>query len=148
GGHRAAATALKAVAEAQGRPWEIRLVNLQNVLDGLDVFRKATGIRLQDIYNLLLAKGWTLGAAQGLKFMHAIIRLYHRPVVRRLEEHWNTSRPDLVVSLIPNFNRALYESLQATLPQVPFCTILTDLADDPPHFWMEPQPQFLICGTA
>ena len=26
-------------------------------------------------------------------------------------------------------------------------TILTDFADYPPHFWMERQPQFLICGT-
>jgi len=27
-------------------------------------------------------------------------------------------------------------------------TIMTDLADCPPHFWVEPQDQFLICGTA
>ena len=43
-------------------------MNLQEVLDELDVFRKITRIRLQDIYNLMLAKGWTLGSAQGLKF--------------------------------------------------------------------------------
>ena len=49
GGHRAAATALKAVLEQLGRPWEVRLVNIQEVLDSLDVFRKVTGIRLEDI---------------------------------------------------------------------------------------------------
>jgi 1,2-diacylglycerol 3-beta-galactosyltransferase len=27
-------------------------------------------------------------------------------------------------------------------------TILTDLADYPPHFWIEPQRQYLVCGTA
>jgi 1,2-diacylglycerol 3-beta-galactosyltransferase len=27
-------------------------------------------------------------------------------------------------------------------------TIMTDLADCPPHFWIERQEQFLICGTA
>ena len=48
-----------------------------------------------------------------------------------------------MVSLIPNFNRALRESL----PETPLVTILTDLADYPPHFWMERQQQFLICGT-
>jgi len=82
GGHRAAATALKSVIDSQGRappnePWDIRLVNLQEVLHSLDIFRKVTGIRLEDIYNKMLAKGWTLGSAQGLQFMHGVIGLYH-----------------------------------------------------------------------
>ena len=147
GGHRAAATALKAVIDQQGRPWDVRLVNLQEVLDSLDVFRKVTGIRLEDIYNKMLERGWTLGSAQGLMFMHAVIRAYHRPAVRLLQQHWEQTQPDLVVSLVPNFNRALHESLAHALPQVPFVTILTDFADYPPHFWMEKQKQWLICGT-
>ena len=147
GGHRAAATALKAVIDQQKRPWEITLVNLQEVLHSMDVFRKVTGIRLEDIYNLMLAKGWTLGSAQGLRFMHGVIRLYHGKTVRLLERHWSETKPDLVVSLVPNFNRAMFESLQTALPRTPYVTILTDLADYPPHFWIEKQLQFLICGT-
>jgi len=147
GGHRAAATALKAVIEEQQRPWEIRLVNLQEILDPLDVFRKVTGLRLQEIYNQMLARGWTLGSAQGLKFMHGVIRLYHGQTVRLLEKHWAATKPDLVVSLVPNFNRALRESLENALPDVPYVTILTDIADYPPHFWMEKQDQYLICGS-
>jgi 1,2-diacylglycerol 3-beta-galactosyltransferase len=53
----------------------------------------------------------------------------------------------MVVSLVPNFNRALFRSLELALPGVPFVTVLTDLADCPPHFWIERQPQYLICGT-
>jgi UDP-N-acetylglucosamine:LPS N-acetylglucosamine transferase len=148
GGHRSAATALKTMAETQERPWDIRLVNLQEVLDSLDVFKKVTGIRLEDVYNLLLAKGWTLGSAQGLVFMHGVIRLHHRPVVRLLTEYWKKTRPDMVVSVVPNFNRAMYESLRAALPTVPYVTILTDMADFPPHFWIErDQDQYFICGT-
>jgi hypothetical protein len=148
GGHRSAATALKAVIEQQQRPWRIRMVNLQEVLDSLDVFRKVTGIRLQDIYNKLLAAGWTIGSAQGLKFMHAVIRAYHRPAVKLLTKHWSETHPDAVVSLVPNFNRAMYEGLRAALPGVPYVTILTDLADFPPHFWIEPgQEQYFICGS-
>ena len=147
GGHRAAATALKSVIEEQQRPWDIRLVNLQEILDRLDVFRKVTGIRLEDIYNGMLARGWTLGATQGLKFMHGVIRLYHRPTVRLLREHWTRTQPEMVVSLVPNFNRALFQSLRVALPAVPFVTILTDFADYPPHFWIERQPQEVICGT-
>jgi Glycosyltransferase family 28 C-terminal domain len=151
GGHRAAATALKAVIDEQKRPpddeWDVRLVNLQEILGPLDVFRKVTGLELQEIYNQMLARGWTLGSAQGLKFMHAVIRLYHRPAVRMLEKYWAGARPDLVVSLVPNFNRAMRESLKNALPEVPYVTILTDIADYPPHFWMEKQEQFLICGS-
>lgn len=148
GGHRSAATALKSVIDSQNRPWEVRLVNLQEILDVLDVFRKVTGIRLEDIYNHMLAKGWTLGSAQGLRFMQSIIRLNHAPVVRLLSRHWKDTRPDMVVSLVPNFNRAMYDGLRAALPSVPYVTLLTDFADYPPHFWIERgQDQFFICGT-
>jgi hypothetical protein len=143
GGHRAAANALKSVIEEQGRPWEVRLVNLQEILDPLDIFRKYTGIRLEDVYNVLLKKGWTLGSPQLTVAMHGIIRLYHRGQVRLLKRFWAEGGRDMVVSLVPNFNRALRQSL----PDTPLVTILTDLADYPPHFWMERQEQFLICGT-
>jgi 1,2-diacylglycerol 3-beta-galactosyltransferase len=147
GGHRAAVTALKQVVERQGRPWDVRLVNLQEVLDSLDVFRRITGLRLEDIYNTLLRKGWTLGSGQLLGAMQRVIRLYHRAQVRLLADFWRQAPPDLVVSLVPNFNRALFEGLRGAGAAAPFVTVLTDLADYPPHFWMEPQPQHFICGT-
>ncbi|MFN7992941.1 MAG: glycosyltransferase [Bryobacteraceae bacterium] len=147
GGHRSAATALQQVIAQQERPWEIRMVNLQEQLDTLDIFRRFTGIRVQDIYNLLLKKGWTLGSAQLLMALHLIIRLFQRPTVRMLAGFWQKSRPDLVVSLIPNFNRALGLSLESVLPGTPLVTILTDFADYPPHFWIERQRQYFICGS-
>ncbi len=147
GGHRSAANALKAVIEEQNRPWTVRLVNLQEVLDSLDIFRKVTGIRLEDVYNLILAKGWTLGSRQLLPMMHGLIRLYHPAQVRLLTKYWKETKPDLVVSVVPNFNRALRQSLSAALPAVNLVTILTDLADYPPHFWIERQDQYFICGT-
>jgi 1,2-diacylglycerol 3-beta-galactosyltransferase len=147
GGHRSAATALQQVIARQGRPWEVRMVNLQEQLDALDVFRRLTGIRLQDIYNLLLKKGWTLGSAELLKGLHLVIRLFQPALVRMLRDFWLRSRPDLVVSLVPNFNRALGLSLESALPGTPLVTILTDLADYPPHFWIERQRQYLVCGS-
>ena len=147
GGHRSAANALTEVAQAQKRPWETNMMNLQELLDEMDIFRKLTGIRLQDIYNLLLRRGWTLGSAQLLGAMHGVIRLFHSQQVDLLTEYWSKRRPDLVVSLIPNFNRALHAAIQRIIPEVPFVTILTDMADYPPHFWMERQEQYLICGT-
>src|SRR6516165_8120451 len=149
GGHRAAANALRQVMEQQGRPFEIRMVNLQELLDEMDVFRKVTGLRLQDLYNLMLKKGWTLGSPQLMVGMHMVIRLFHPKTVRLLEKFWLKNRPDMVVSLVPNFDRALCESLARTLPAVPFVTIITDIADYPPHFWIEKdQDQHFICGSA
>jgi 1,2-diacylglycerol 3-beta-galactosyltransferase len=148
GGHRAAANALRQVMEQQGSPFEIRMVNLQDVLDAMDVFRKLTGLRLQDVYNLMLKKGWTLGSPQLMVGMHWMIRLFHPKAVRLLEAFWRERRPEMVVSLVPNFDRALCESLARALPNVPFITILTDIADYPPHFWIERQVQHFICGSA
>jgi UDP-N-acetylglucosamine:LPS N-acetylglucosamine transferase len=147
GGHRAAAYALQEVIKSQKRPFEIRMVNLQELLEEIDIFRKITGLRLEDLYNVILKKGWTLGSPQLMVGLHFVIRLFHSKQVRLLETFWRESRPDLVVSLIPNFNRALGESLRRSLPRVPFVTILTDLADYPPHFWLEPQEQKVICGS-
>ncbi|MCS7315616.1 MAG: glycosyltransferase [Bryobacterales bacterium] len=147
GGHRAAATALELVIRQQRRPWEIRIWNLQDLLDSLDPARKLLGIRLQDLYNLLLKQNWTLGARYLLRVFHAFIRLYHAPMVRRLESHFRRERPDLVVSLIPHFNRALLEGLRRADPDIPYVTLLTDLADYPPHFWIERQAQYFICGS-
>ncbi len=148
GGHRSAANALQTVIERQQRPWRVRLVNLQEVLDSLDIFRKLTGLRLQDVYNQVLKRGWTLGSPQLLPVMHGVIRLYHRGQVRLLDRFWHEDTPDLVVSLVPNFNRAMFEGLGRAAPGTPFVTILTDFADYPPHFWIERQPQYFICGTS
>ncbi len=146
GGHRAAAEALRLVMEEQGG-WKIRLVNLQELLDPIDLVRKLTGLRMQDLYNLMLKKGWTLGTPQTLRVLQFIIRLLHSRQVLLLQEFWRSSHADLAVSLIPHFNRALAQSLHQARPATPFVTILTDLADCPPHFWIEPQEQFFICGS-
>lgn len=148
GGHRASATALKQVIEAQGRPWEVRLVNLQETLDRIDILRRATGLRIQDAYNGLLNRGWTLGAPQLLKVLQAAIRLFHGRAVRELAALWRRTEPAMVVSLVPNFNRQLYEGARLGAPGAPFVTVLTDIADYPPHFWIERgQEQYFICGS-
>jgi UDP-N-acetylglucosamine:LPS N-acetylglucosamine transferase len=148
GGHRSAANALKYMIQQKGLLWDVKLMNLQELLDSIDVFRKITGIRLQDLYNLMLKNGWTLGSAQLLVATQAVIRVLHGQTVRMLRKYWETSRPEMVVSVIPNFNRALFQSLKRWNHEVPLVTILTDLADYPPHFWIERQEQHFVCGTA
>jgi 1,2-diacylglycerol 3-beta-galactosyltransferase len=149
GGHRSAATALDVVL--QRGLWATQLTSLQQLLDPIDPVRRLTGTRLEDVYNLLLRRGWTRGSEHLLTPLHAAIRRYHPETVRLLEEHWRQSRPDFVVSVVPQFNRAIAESLHRANPDTPLVTILTDFADFPPHFWIEPPlgeiGQFYICGT-
>jgi len=147
GGHRAAATALAEVIAGERRPWDIRTHSVQDLFHSIDVIRKSTGIDFQDVYNIMLRRGWTLGTAQLVPVMHAAIRLFHSAEVRVLERHWAASRPDMVVSLIPHYNRAFKQALDRAWPGTPLVTILTDIADYPPHFWIELQEQYVICGS-
>lgn len=148
GGHRAAALALQAACTQQGRPWDVQAVNLVDAVDPQRLFQRCTGMAPEDWYNKRLARGWTLGLAQELKLLQGLIRMAHGQLCQRLVPHWHASRPDLVVSLIPNFNRALGTSLATARPGVPFMTVMTDMADHPPNFWREGGVgQHLVCGT-
>lgn len=148
GGHRASALALEAAIVRAGLKWNVRLVNLREVLDPTDGFRRFTGIDPEDVYNQRIKRGWTAGLAQELKVLQAMIRWSHAALVRRLKTHWTKTRPDMVVSLIPNFNRALRASLALACPQAPYVTVLTDLADHPPNFWIEKGlDQHVVCGS-
>ncbi len=147
GGHRASALALQQAIGAAGLDWDVRLVNLTELLDPAGRLRRLA-FSPEDYYNARLAHGLTLGLRAELRVLQALIALLHPTLVRALRAHWQRSEPDLVVSLIPNFNRALHASLRDVDARVPYVTVLTDLADHPPHFWIEPTlDQHLICGT-
>ena len=100
GGHRAAATALCEVIRQQQRPWDVEMVSIQDLLEPIDFIRKHTGIQFQDVYNVMLRRGWTLGTAQLIPLMHLLIRLSHGKQVGVLNRYWVHHRPDMVVSLI------------------------------------------------
>jgi spore coat polysaccharide biosynthesis predicted glycosyltransferase SpsG len=148
GGHRNAAVALQTVISQQQRDWQLELVQFQDLTDRLDVLRKLTGIRIQQQYNIMLQNGWTLGSTQLLRLLQATIRVFHGPLVRLLEKFWREKPADLLVSVIPHFNRQICESWMKVYPGRPFVTIITDLADFPPRFWIEPiKGQHVIAGT-
>ncbi len=148
GGHRNAAVALQTVISQQQRDWQIELIQFQDLTDRLDVLRKLTGIRIQQQYNILLQNGWTLGSTQLLRVLQTTIRIFHRPLVNLLEEFWREKPADLLISVIPHFNRQICESWTKVYPSRPFVTIITDLGDFPPRFWIEQiKDQYVIAGT-
>jgi len=145
GGHRNACEALKTVLQENN--WDVHLLNVQALLDSIDFVRGLTGLRIQDGYNLILRKGWTRLSPPLLRILQRVIRMRHKRILKTFCNYWLLHPTDLVLSVIPHFNRAIAESIKAVMPEVPFTTLLTDFADYPPHFWMEPQSEYLVCGT-
>src|SRR3984957_9825892 len=152
GGHRASATALMSAARQQHRSWNVNPINLRELLEPADVIRRLTGVRIEDFYNSQLKYGLTIGTGPLLRITQMLIRQLEPTIVNLLARHWQRSRPELVVSMIPNFNHAILQGLRQAdamnrRSETPMATILTALADCPPHFWIERQKQYLVCGT-
>ena len=141
-GHRSTANALKEVIEQKKLPWKVEII---------EVFREIFATtRPQYVYNnFVLKKKWAklINDPLSVPLFKLEIRLRHRAWKKRLQQYWREHKPDLVLSLMPLVNRVLYESLKAELPNIPFVTSITDFADCPPNFWLEPQEQLLICPS-
>jgi UDP-N-acetylglucosamine:LPS N-acetylglucosamine transferase len=147
GGHRAAADALVAAAAEQPRPWRIQVLNLQSLLVSLDPLKSLGGLSLEEAYNGLLQRGWTSFMVPLLRVLHGAIALRKRALCAALARHLADRRPAAVVSVMPNFNAVIRDALRAAHPGVPFLVLLTDFADFPPHFWMEPGVDRVIVGS-
>ena len=148
GGHRAAAAALDQVIRRQRPHWQVRAFNIMEVLDPQGWYKRVTGTQPEDYYNMRLRTGFTLGLAQELKMFQATVRVCHPVLVKVLQQHYLRTEPDVVVSVIPNLNRPMCEALATTLPGVPYVTIMTDIADFPPDFWVLPdESQHVVCGS-
>jgi Glycosyltransferase family 28 C-terminal domain len=148
GGHRAAARALVAAAEEKQAPFRLQVENLQEILGSEDLVKRGTGLSLEAGYNLILRRRWTVLLVPLLRLMHGAIRLRRRSLVRALRRHLETRpRPAAVLSVMPNFNGVIRDAVAAAHRGVPFSVLLTDFADFPPRFWIEPGIDRVIVGT-
>jgi 1,2-diacylglycerol 3-beta-galactosyltransferase len=148
GGHRAAARALVAAAEEQKAGFGFRVENFQDLLLPLDLLKRATGVSLESAYNLILRHHASALMVPLLRLMHGAIQLRRGALVRTLDA-WlrQQPRPEAIVSVFPNFNGVLRDAIAKALPGVPLVVVLTDLADFPPRFWIEPGLGRVVVGT-
>jgi 1,2-diacylglycerol 3-beta-galactosyltransferase len=148
GGHRAAARALVAAAEERKAPFRLRVENLQEILAPEDLVKRGTGLSLEAGYNLILRRRWTVLLEPLLRLMHAAIQLRRRSLVSALRRHLEARpRPAAVLSVMPNFNGVIRDAVAGAHTGVPFSVLLTDFADFPPRFWIEPGIGRVIVGT-
>src|SRR5262245_27607352 len=147
GGHRSAMNSITEILAMKRPQWTVTAVNLQRLFQSVDPVFLATRVKSEDVYNAALKRGWTRNSHPLLRALQGAIRLHSPVMERKLVKYWRRDLPALVVSLIPNFNAVLHRALRAIDAQVPYVTVMTDIADTPPHFWQEPQDQYLICGS-
>jgi UDP-N-acetylglucosamine:LPS N-acetylglucosamine transferase len=114
----------------------------------LDWWRKLTGHSMEDSYNWMVRRGYTVGLVPLLRLMQWTVRLSHEGLVRRMSADLRKRRPSIVVSVIPNFNAPLRDAVHRALPGVPFVVLMTDPFDFPPHFWLEPDIDRVITAQA
>jgi 1,2-diacylglycerol 3-beta-galactosyltransferase len=148
GGHRAAARALAAAAEETGAAFRLRVESFQQVLLPLDILKRATGLSLEDAYNLILRRRWAVLMVPLLRVMHAAIRV-RRPAIVRTLAAWlrRQGRLPAIVSVMPNFNGIMRDAIREAIPGTPLVVVLTDFADFPPRFWIEPGLDRVVVGT-
>ncbi|MBD2244212.1 glycosyltransferase [Nostoc sp. FACHB-888] len=154
GGHIATYNALRSIIEQQQRPWEISLTDVDELgqrlteqKKTLDIF-KLFGTSGDQFINQMMQKGWTWVLQITMPLIKLLIKLNYDAGVKMFEEHWRKQQPDMVVSVVPLFNKMVWESLQRVKPDTPFVTVMTDFADCSPAFWIEPETgSYVACGT-
>src|ERR1035441_7791402 len=88
GGHRTVASALQTALQEAGAGWEVRLIDLADVLAPADPLRSFTGIGIQDAYNLLLRLGMGRTIKAAIPLLHLTIRLRGERQVQEMTRQW------------------------------------------------------------
>ncbi|WP_045054796.1 MGDG synthase family glycosyltransferase [Aliterella atlantica] len=154
GGHYAMYNALKAISSAQHLPWEFQVTDMDDIIDSLAAQKQVVnaynmmGFSGHDLYNKMMKSGWTWLWPLKMRLNKLLVKLNHDAGVQFFEQYWREQQPDLVVSVMPLYNKGLWQSLQQALPGTPYVTIIGDYADYPPAFWLEPETQsYVMCPT-
>ena len=153
-GHYATYYAIKAVAEQRHLPWRFQVTDMDEIIENLSAENQIQnayekfGFSGHDLYNLMVKGGWTWLWPLKMRLNKLLVKMNHAVGVDIFEAYWRSQSPDLVVSVMPLYNKGLYESLQRSQPGTPYVTVLTDFADCPPAFWFDPDANnTLVCGT-
>ncbi len=153
-GHYATYRSLRCLIEKQELPWELRITDMDEIAEEvgkqhktIDIF-KLFGTSAREFYDWMQKNNWTWLHSLIIRLYKLLIGLNHDLGVRVMEEYWREQQPDMVLVAAPYYQKILWESLQKAKPGTPIVTVLTDFADCPPAFWIEPEMGgYFICGT-
>ncbi|MEM7593565.1 MAG: glycosyltransferase, partial [Cyanobacteria bacterium P01_A01_bin.83] len=153
-GHYATYHAIKTVVEQRQLPWQFQVTDMDEIIPKLSQQNKVKnvydlfGFSAHDLYNSMVKKGWTWLWLVMMPLNKLLVKLNYKTGISLFEQRWREQQPDLIISVMPLFNKVIWESIQRAKPGTPVVTILTDFADCPPAFWSEPETgNYLVCGT-
>ena len=154
GGHYATYTALRCMIEQQQLPWELEVIFVDAIGQSsprpnktLDLYR-LLGASSDKFYDFIQKRGFAWVHLLTIHVHKLLTWIKHAADVRLLEQIWRQQQPDLVISVVPFHNRAIWDSIQRVNPEIPVVTLLTDFADCPPAYWIEPSTRsYVLCGT-
>ncbi|MEL7226815.1 MAG: glycosyltransferase [Cyanobacteria bacterium J06576_12] len=154
GGHYAAYRALAAIAQQQHLPWDFQVTDMDDIITALTAQNEIQnayelfGMSGHNLYNLMLKSGWTWLWPLKMRLNKFMVKLNYDVGFNFFEQHWQQQQPDIVISFMPLYNKGLSASLQKAKPGTPYITVMTDLADYPPAFWLEPEANCTtVCAT-
>ncbi|MEL6157984.1 MAG: glycosyltransferase [Cyanobacteria bacterium J06627_32] len=154
GGHYATYEALRAIAQRENLPWEFQVTDMDDIITELSQAGEVKnayemfGFSGHDLYNLMVKGGWTWLWPLKMRLNKLLVKLNYQIGIETFTRHWQEQQPDIVVSVMPLYNKGLCASLQRAKPGTPYLTVMTDFADCPPDFWLDPAAgNTLVCGT-
>jgi UDP-N-acetylglucosamine:LPS N-acetylglucosamine transferase len=149
-GHRASAMSLMAWAEAAGKPWDMRIINVyREIWQEHEPFKRFFGFYAEDAYNFVLKNQLQVWTPLMRKAAIASSRLPQKGAVNAGAEFLRREKPDLCISLMPFVNDR-FAQMHADAG-VPFAVVCTDLMDTLPYMWFTPlamkQALFVCTGS-
>jgi 1,2-diacylglycerol 3-beta-galactosyltransferase len=117
GGHYATYNALHSIIEKQQLPWQLSVIDVDLLTQRLvkqkkviDLYRLLFGIPGTQIANQAQQKNWKYLQKLINPLNKLLIKLNYDTAVRMAEEEWRDRQPDLVISLLPHYNKIIWES--------------------------------------
>ena len=105
---------------------------------------------IEELYNFILKEDLIIGLGVLLPLLQAYIKSRSKQIQALFRDHFRDGqKPDMVISVIPNYNLEMGTALKAVYPETPYVTLITDLVnlDTQFDFWMAKLDQHIICGT-
>lgn len=149
GGHEAAAAAIAAAVARDHPGWEVETCDVLQLVAPLDRIAAITGFSGETIYNRLISD---LGLVSLYKLLLGVaewnIRTNDARGRKLFATYFAQTKPDVVLSVVPLFNRPLRGALQRVQPGARFATLVTDYANWRRDFWFADSEQDYLVWTA
>lgn len=141
GGHNATANAIKD-GISRYKDTHVRIIDIREALNDLDPVKRFTSLKVEEVYNYMLRHNITSGMQVYLKLIQKVIKWKQDEIHERLVDLFKWHNPDVVVSVIPNFNW-LFADVSLLLHK-PFVTVMCDMKDQFTNFWVSNHPHQVL----